>query len=65
MAVRANRWLVLFLVLAACLPIVLDITILHVAVPSFTSALEPGRALTGKNHPRFADLGSFFRISPL
>lgn len=36
----ANRWLVLLAVMMAFLPIVLDMTILHVAVPSLTLALQ-------------------------
>lgn len=35
-----NRWLVLLAVMMAFLPIVLDMTILHVAVPSLTLALQ-------------------------
>jgi len=35
-----NRWLVLMSVIMAFLPIVLDVTILHVAVPSLTLALQ-------------------------
>lgn len=35
-----NRWLVLLAVMLAFLPIVLDLTILHVAVPSLTLALK-------------------------
>ncbi len=35
-----NRWLVLLAIMVAFLPIVLDMTILHVAVPSLTMALE-------------------------
>jgi DHA2 family multidrug resistance protein-like MFS transporter len=34
-----NRWLVLFAVLLAFVPIVIDMTILHIAVPSLTLAL--------------------------
>lgn len=37
---RPNRWLVLLAVMLAFLPIVLDLTILHVAVPSLTLALQ-------------------------
>lgn len=36
----SNRWLVLLAVMMAFLPIVLDMTILHVAVPSLTLALQ-------------------------
>lgn len=36
----ANRWLVLLAVIMAFLPIVLDMTILHIAVPSLTLALQ-------------------------
>lgn len=36
----SNRWLVLLAVMMAFLPIVLDMTILHVAVPSLTLALR-------------------------
>lgn len=35
-----RRWLVLIAVMLAFLPVVLDMTILHVAVPSLTQALE-------------------------
>lgn len=35
-----NRWLVLLAVMLAFLPIVLDLTILHVAIPSLTLALR-------------------------
>lgn len=35
-----NRWLVLLAVVMAFLPIILDMTILHVAVPSLTLALQ-------------------------
>lgn len=35
-----NRWLVLLAVMLAFLPIVLDLTILHVAIPSLTLALH-------------------------
>ncbi|MCE8421149.1 MFS transporter, partial [Rhodovulum sulfidophilum] len=34
-----NRWLVLLAVMLAFLPVVLDMTILHVAVPTLTQAL--------------------------
>ncbi len=35
----ANRWLVLAAVMTAFLPVVVDLTILHIAVPSLTIAL--------------------------
>ena len=35
----ANRWLILFTVIAAFTPVVVDMTILHIAVPSLTLAL--------------------------
>ena len=35
-----KRWLVLLAVMLAFLPVVLDMTILHVAVPTLTQALE-------------------------
>lgn len=35
-----NRWIVLFVAMMAFLPIVLDLTILHVAVPALTLALH-------------------------
>ena len=35
----ANRWLILSAVMMAFLPVVLDLTILHIAVPSLTIAL--------------------------
>lgn len=35
-----NRWLVLFAVILAFVPVVVDMTILHIAVPSLTVALE-------------------------
>ena len=34
-----KRWLVLLAVMLAFLPVVLDMTILHVAVPTLTQAL--------------------------
>lgn len=34
-----NRWLVLLAVMLAFLPVVIDMTILHIAVPSLTLAL--------------------------
>lgn len=37
---QPNRWVVLLVVMLAFLPIVLDLTILHVAIPSLTLALE-------------------------
>ena len=37
---QANRWIVLLAAMAAFLPIVVDLTILHIAVPSLTIALE-------------------------
>ncbi|MGI2036107.1 MFS transporter [Rhizobium panacihumi] len=36
----ANRWLVLAAVMTAFLPVVVDLTILHIAVPSLTVALQ-------------------------
>ncbi len=36
----ANRWLVLIAVMLAFLPVVLDMTILHVAVPTLTQSLS-------------------------
>lgn len=36
----ANRWLVLVAVMLAFLPVVLDMTILHVAIPSLTQSLN-------------------------
>ncbi|SIR43476.1 MFS transporter, DHA2 family, multidrug resistance protein [Rhizobium sp. RU20A] len=36
----ANRWLVLIAVMLAFLPVVLDMTILHVAIPTLTQALN-------------------------
>ena len=36
----ANRWLVLVAVMLAFLPLVLDMTILHVAVPTLTQSLN-------------------------
>lgn len=36
----ANRWLVLFAVMLAFLPVVLDMTILHVAIPTLTQSLN-------------------------
>ncbi len=38
--ITSNRWLVLLAVIMAFLPIVLDMTILHVAVPSLTLGLQ-------------------------
>ena len=35
----ANRWLTLVAVMLAFVPIVVDMTILHIAVPSLTLAL--------------------------
>ncbi len=35
-----RRWLILFAVMLAFLPVILDMTILHIAVPSLTLALE-------------------------
>jgi DHA2 family multidrug resistance protein-like MFS transporter len=35
-----RRWLILFAVMLAFLPVVLDMTILHIAVPSLTLALQ-------------------------
>lgn len=40
MPIRQNRWLVLIAILMAFLPVVLDITILHVAIPSISNALS-------------------------
>ncbi|HCL5941901.1 TPA: MFS transporter, partial [Citrobacter freundii] len=37
---QPNRWVMLLVVMLAFLPIVLDLTILHVAIPSLTLALE-------------------------
>ena len=42
-----NRWLVLLAVMLAFLPIVLDLTILHVAIPSLTLALGATGAAAG------------------
>lgn len=39
-AADPKRWLVLLAVMLAFLPVVLDMTILHVAVPSLTQALN-------------------------
>ncbi|WP_036792110.1 MFS transporter [Pleomorphomonas koreensis] len=39
-SVPANRWLVLVAVMLAFLPVVLDMTILHVAVPTLTQSLS-------------------------
>ncbi|MGE4372791.1 MAG: MFS transporter [Xanthobacter sp.] len=39
-SVPANRWLVLVAVMLAFLPVVLDMTILHVAVPTLTRSLN-------------------------
>ena len=37
---QKRRWLILFAVMLAFLPVVLDMTILHIAVPSLTLALQ-------------------------
>lgn len=37
---QQNRWIVLLVVMLAFLPIVVDLTILHVAIPSLTLALQ-------------------------
>lgn len=37
---HARRWIILFAVMLAFLPVVLDMTILHIAVPSLTLALK-------------------------
>jgi len=39
-ALPANRWLVLVAVMLAFLPVVLDMTILHVAIPTLTQSLN-------------------------
>ncbi|MBD0413924.1 MFS transporter [Oryzicola mucosus] len=39
-SLQANRWLVLVAVMLAFLPVVLDMTILHVAVPKLTQSLN-------------------------
>lgn len=39
-SVSANRWLVLIAVMLAFLPVVLDMTILHVAIPTLTQSLN-------------------------
>ncbi|SDT20391.1 MFS transporter, DHA2 family, multidrug resistance protein [Pseudomonas asplenii] len=36
----AKRWLILFAVMLAFLPVVIDMTILHIAIPSLTLALQ-------------------------
>lgn len=41
---QPDRWVVLLVVMLAFLPIVLDLTILHVAIPSLTLALEASGA---------------------
>jgi DHA2 family multidrug resistance protein-like MFS transporter len=40
MSAPRNRWLILLAVMLAFLPIVIDMTILHIAVPSLTMALD-------------------------
>lgn len=40
LSLRAQRWVILVAVMLAFLPVVLDMTILHIAVPSLTLALQ-------------------------
>ncbi|TWI44225.1 DHA2 family multidrug resistance protein-like MFS transporter [Pseudomonas duriflava] len=40
LAVITRRWLILLAVMLAFLPVVIDMTILHIAVPSLTLALD-------------------------